>query len=58
MKQGAGFLTVYTFLMQVYGFIASAYRICTGFSDPGKWLLSAQVYQQFFRGIVFLVLIL
>lgn len=32
------------FGMQVYGLIISAYRVCTRFYDPGKWLLSAQVH--------------
>ena len=45
----------FLFRMQVYGLIISTHRICTRFYDPGKWLLSAQVYQQFFRGTVWSV---
>jgi len=41
----------YPHSLQVYGLIISAHRICTRFYDPRKWLLSAQVYQQLFRGI-------
>jgi len=45
-------LTIFTFLVQVYGFITSTDWLCTRFYDPGKWLLSAQMYEQFFGGMV------